>query len=180
MRIKNFILSALIAGVCLSAWILTRPHLALSGSAQVSQLQALGMSTELAGKVDSLYSSAVPVAPVYSSGVNAQLAAFVPTAVATPVINTNLIRPGLNIVPTVAANAAMFIGVATPVVGQQFVVVNSGPNAVRLKAAGGATLNGAQAGGFISVASLATVNCYTASATNQVCTQPVIPTPSAP
>ncbi len=177
---KKVFLTAVICGVIASSFILTRSQVALSGSAQVAELQSLGMATELAAKVDQLYSSSVPVAPVYRSGVNAQLAAFVPTVAATPVANVNLIRPGLNIVPTAAANTALFIGVATPVVGQQFVVTNSGPNAVRLKAAGGATLNGATAGGFISVASLATVQCYTASASNQVCLQPVIPTPAGP
>ncbi len=177
---KKIILSGLALSVIVSGIVLSRPNFAISGSAQISQLQGLGMSTELAAKVDELYSSSIPVAPVYQSGVNAQLAAYVPTAVSTPVINVNLIKPGLNIVPTVAANAAMFIGAATPVVGQQFVVVNSGPNAVRLKAAGGATLNGAQAGGVLSIAANATVQCYTASASNQVCTQPVIPTPIAP
>lgn len=177
---KITFLIAFFCAVVYTGVLLTNPQIALSGGAQVGELQALGMSTELAAKVDQLYSSGVPVAPVYSSGVNAQLAAFVPTAAATPVTNVNFIKPGLNIVPTAAVGAGMFIGVATPVVGQQFVVVNSGPNAVRLKAAGGATLNGAQAGGFIVVQSLATVNCYTASAGNQVCTQPVIPTPQAP
>lgn len=109
-----------------------------------------------------------------------QMAAFVPTTAATPVAGTNIVKPGLNVVPTAAANDALFIGASTPVVGQQFRVVNSGPNAVRLKAAGGATLNGATAGGYITVATLATVDCITASATNQVCQQPVIPTPAGP
>lgn len=30
------------------------------------------------------------------------------------------------------------------------------------------------------VANLATVECFTASSTNQICTQPVIPTPAGP
>jgi hypothetical protein len=177
---KKIILIALLCAVASAGSILSRPDFALSGGAQVGQLQALGMATELAAKVDQLYSSAVPVAPVYSSGVNAQLAAYVPTMAATPVINTNIIKPGLNIVPTAAANTAAFIGVSTPVVGQQFVVVNASGAAVRLKAAGGATLNGATAGGYISVANLATVRCTTVSSSNQSCEQPVIPTPAGP
>jgi hypothetical protein len=115
-----------------------------------------------------------------ASGYGVKLAAYVPTAVATPVAGTNIIKPGLNVVPTNAANNALFIGAATPVPGQHFVVNNAAGAAIRLKAAGGATLNGATAGGYISVASLATVECFTASATNQVCLQPVVPTPAGP
>ncbi len=177
---KRIVLSSLMFAVTGVAWLLSNPHIALSGGAQVAQLQALGMSTELAGKVDQLYSSAVPVSPVYSSGVNAQLAAYVPTLAATPVVGTNQFLPGLNIIPTNAASNAAFIGVSTPVVGQQFRIVNASGAAQRIKAAGGATLNGATAGGYISIASLATVDCITASATNQVCLQPVIPTPAGP
>ena len=178
--IKKVFLAALTCGVIASAFVFGRAEIALSGSAQIAELQNLGMSTELAAKVDQLYSSSVPVAPVYRVGVNAQLGAHVPTPAATPVANVNRVLPGLNIVPTAAANTAMFIGAATPVPGQQFVVTNSGPNAVRLKAAGGATLNGATAGGFISLAANATVQCYTASPSNQTCLQPVIPTPAGP
>jgi hypothetical protein len=104
----------------------------------------------------------------------------VPTMAATPVVGTNVFSPGLNVVPTAAANTAAFLGAATPVPGQEFIINNSGPNAVRVKAAGGATLNGATAGGYISVPTLATVRCITASATNQVCLQPVVPTPAGP
>jgi hypothetical protein len=180
MKSKNIFLAALFCAVVYAGSILARPEIALSGGAQVAQLQALGMATELAARVDSLYSSAVPVAPVYSSGVNAQLAAYVPTLAATPAAGTNQYLPGLNIIPTNAANNAGFLGVATPVVGQQFRIVNASGAAQRIKAAGGATLNGVQAGGFISIASLATVDCITAAAGNQVCLQPVIPTPQAP
>ena len=106
--------------------------------------------------------------------------ASVPTMAATPVAGTNILYPGLNVVPTAAANTAAFIGAATPVVGQRFIVNNAAGATVRLKAAGGATLNGATAGGYIALVSLATVECFTASATNQVCLQPVIPTPAGP
>lgn len=105
---------------------------------------------------------------------------YVPTMAATPAAATNKFQPGLNVVPTAAANTAAFLGDATPVPGQHFVINNSMANAVRIKAAGGATLNGATAGGYIALPALATVDCYTASATNQVCMQPVIPTPAGP
>lgn len=177
---KITFLIAFFCAVVYTGTLLVNPQVALSGGAQIGQLQALGMSTELAAKVDELYSSAIPVAPVYSSGVNAQLAAYVPTLAATPVTGTNRYLPGLNIIPTNAANNAGFLGASTPVVGQQFRIVNASGAAQRIKASGGATLNGATAGGYISIASLATVDCITASATNQVCLQPVIPTPAGP
>lgn len=101
----------------------------------------------------------------------------VPTMAATPVVGTNEFYPGLNVVPTAAANTAAFLGPSTPIPNQRFLISNASGAAVRVKAAGGATLNGATAGGWISVASLATVECFTQSATNQVCMQPVIPTP---
>ena len=115
---------------------------------------------------------------VYANNVVVQ--PFAPTLAATPVAATNQFAPGLNVVPTIAANSAAFIGPATPVPGQQFTIHNVGTNAIRAKAAGGATLNGATAGGYISIASLATVECKTVSATNQICEQPVIPTPAGP
>ena len=116
-----------------------------------------------------------------SAGQGVTFSAFVPTMVATPVAGTNIFKPGLNVVPTAAANTAAFLGAATPIVGEHFIINNSNSaNAVRVKAAGGATLNGATAGGYISLAALATVECYTASSGNQVCQQPVIPTPAGP
>lgn len=173
MKTKNLILTLATFAVATFGY----QEIALSGSTQVSSLMANGMPAQLATTVDAFYSSSIPVAPVYQTGINRQLAVYVPTAAATPVAGTNLIKPGLNVVPTNAANNAMFIGAATPVAGQEFIVVNNAGAAVRLKASGGATLNGATAGGWISVASLATVHCFTASTANQVCLQPVIPTP---
>lgn len=106
--------------------------------------------------------------------------AFVPTMAATPVAGTNFFRPGPNVIPTAAANTAAFLGAATPVVGQEFIITNNSGASVRAKASGGATLNGAVAGGYIVIANLATVRCRTASLTNQTCEQPVIPTPAGP
>lgn len=115
-----------------------------------------------------------------TAGTNSQLAAYVPTLAATPVVGTNMILPGLNVIPTAAANAAAILGPSTPVPGQQFRIVNSGPNSVRIKAGGGATLNGATAGGYIVLVTLAAVDCFTTSVTNHECLQPVIPTPAGP
>ena len=105
---------------------------------------------------------------------------FVPTMAATPVAGTNYFAPGLNVVPTAAANTAAFLGLATPVVGQQFSINNASGVSVRAKASAGLTLNGATAGGYIVIPNLATLDCETVSLTNQVCRQPVIPTPAGP
>lgn len=107
---------------------------------------------------------------------------YVPTLAATPVIGTNSFLPGLNVIPTNAASNAAFLGAnATPVPGECYKIINAAGAAEFIKVAGGATLNGAQAGGKISIASLAEDDCcYSNPATNAVCTQPVIPTPSAP
>lgn len=103
---------------------------------------------------------------------------YVPTLAATPVATTgaNEFKPGLNIVPTHAANVAGFLGPKTPVPGQAFVVKNTAGASIRIKAAGGATMNGATAGGFIDLANLATAFCQTTSVSNQDCQLPAAPT----
>lgn len=116
---------------------------------------------------------------VSAAGQGLQLAAYVPTMAATPVAGTNLIAPGLNVVPTAAANtAAMFA--ATPVVGTQYRVFNSGPNSVRLKGGGATTLNGATAGGYIVLATLTSASCVVTSASNINCSLEAAPTPAGP
>jgi hypothetical protein len=82
-----------------------------------------------------------------------------------------------NAAPT--ANTAAFVGVATPVAGTTFKVYNGSASSVYLKAAGGATINGAQAAGRFLLATLCTVDCVYSSATNLVCTPPVCATPLA-
>ena len=115
-----------------------------------------------------------------ASGQNVVLAAYVPTMAATPVIGTNNILQGMNVIPTAAANAAAIIGASTPVPGQQFTIVNTGPNSVRLKSGGGATMNGATAGGYVVLATLQTAECIASSATNYNCHLAVNPTPAGP
>lgn len=115
-----------------------------------------------------------------ASGKGINMAVYVPTLAATPVVGTNRFLPGLNVIPTNAANNAGILGEATPVAGQEFTIVNASGAAQRIKAGGGATLNGATAGGYIVLATLASVRCYSTSATNYNCEQPVIPTPAGP
>lgn len=108
------------------------------------------------------------------------LPAYVPTMVATPVAGTNMIQAGMNIIPTAAANAAAIIGASTPVPGTDYYGVNTGANTVRIKAGGGATLNGATAGGWLPVGTLASFHCKATSATNYNCELPAAPTPQGP
>jgi hypothetical protein len=153
---------------------------AIADQSQINELMGLGVPGITAAKFDELYRTAIPTEMTYNAGFNDRLSAYVPTLAATPVAGTNLFKPGLNVIPTNAASNAGFLGAATPVVGQQFRIINNSGAAQFIKASGGATLNGAQAGGKISIASLAIVDCITMSTGNQVCEQPVVPTPSAP
>lgn len=150
------------------------------GSVNISQVPASNNSINLGSSSKQWSNAYIGTKVIFGAGAGETYTPYVPTAAATPVAGTNIVRPGLNVVPTNAANNALFIGPATPVPGDHFIVSNNAGAAIRLKAAGGATLNGATAGGYISVASLATVECFTQSATNQVCLQPVIPTPAGP
>lgn len=116
---------------------------------------------------------------VSAAGQGYRLAAYVPTFAATPVAGTNLIAPGLNVAPTAAANtAAMFA--ATPVVGTQYRIFNSGPNTVRLKGGGATTINGATAGGYIALATLTSASCVVTAASNINCSLEAAPTPAGP
>lgn len=138
----------------------------------------------LSGKVGKLAVALTPVANWDQYGMLAEigrgynLQPYVPTLAATPVATTgaNEFKPGLNVVPTAAANTAGFLGPKTPVPGQIFVIHNPMANTVRIKANGGATMNGATAGGFLELATLQTAFCQTTAATNQNCNIPAVPT----
>lgn len=115
-----------------------------------------------------------------SAGQGVRLPAYVPTMAATPVAGTNIFQPNsLNVVPTAAANTAALLP-ATPIPGDSFVIVNSGPNSIRVKAGGVATLNGATAGGYMVLGTLASSTCVATAAANYNCELPVIPTPAGP
>jgi len=103
-----------------------------------------------------------------------------PVLIATPITGTNFFAPGLNIVPaTVTASTAAFLGAATPTPGTSFTIYNSSASSVFVKAAGGATINGATAGGKFTLATLCRVTCEYTSATNASCAVPTCLTPSA-
>lgn len=98
-----------------------------------------------------------------------QAAVYVPTPVATPVLGTNLVQPGLNVVPTAAANTAMWLGASTPVAGQQFMIYNNAGAAVRIKGAGAAVINGGTAGKYIEMGIGSYMECKTLTTTIQQC-----------
>lgn len=104
---------------------------------------------------------------------------YVPTLAATPVAATNDFKLGLNVIPTAAANAAAIL--PTPVsAGVTSTLINTGPNAVRVKAGGTNTINGSAAGAYIPLAIAAQADCIAESATNWRCSTSVVPTPAGP
>jgi hypothetical protein len=118
------------------------------------------------------------------AGATVVQAPFTGTPVATPVAGTNYCN-GPCIVPTAAANAAVFIGAGTtPTPGAQTLIVNSNAvNLVRAKAVGASTINGVVAGGWIGLAANTAIRCWQATATNLICdsyTGGAIPTPAGP
>lgn len=135
------------------------------------RLIGLGMSPELSRELttfldsDGIYQ---PLSPRY-----------VPTMAATPVAATNKFQEGVNVVPTAAANTAALLP-ATPVPGQIFRIINSGPNAVRIKAGGAAAINGGSAGNYIPLATLQQAVCVTTGAAAHYCNVSTVPTPAGP
>lgn len=97
------------------------------------------------------------------------MASYVPTMAATPALGTNVVLPGLNIVPTAAAGTAAWLGASTPVAGQQFSIFNNSGAVVRVKGAGAATLNGGSAGTWIGMAAASYMECKTLTTGVQVC-----------
>lgn len=111
-------------------------------------------------------------------------APFTGTPVATPVAGTNYCN-GACVIPTAAANAAVFIGAGTtPTPGVQHLITNSNTaNTVRAKAVGASTINGSVAGGYIGLAPNTSMRCWQASATNLICDSysgGAVPTPAGP
>lgn len=112
----------------------------------------------------------------------------VPVVAATPVTGTNFCGPGICAMPTFAAGGAVFVGAATPVAGTQFYIKNVSANTSRAKAAGGATINGAVAGGYIGLATGTSMHCTYFTVGDLVCdtystaggTTAALPTPAGP
>lgn len=161
------VLTALIA-VATATNAVAQPYTATQ---EQQRLIGLGMSPELSRELttfldsDGIYQ---PLAPRY-----------VPTMAATPVAGTNKFQEGVNVVPTAAANTAALLP-ATPVPGQIFTIINSGPNAIRVKAGGAAAINGGSTGNYISVATLQQADCVTIGAAAHNCSIKTVPTPAGP
>jgi len=58
---------------------------------------------------------------------------------------------------------------STPVPGQQFKIYNNAGNAVRIKGAGAATINGGTAGKYIEMAAASYMECMTLTTAIQQC-----------
>lgn len=161
------VLTALIA-VGAATTAVAQPYTA---SQEQQRLISLGMSPELAREMtdfldgDGIYQ---PIAP-----------SAVPTMAATPVAGVNRFVPGVNVVPTAAANTAALLP-ATPVPGQIFTIINSGPNAVRIKAGGTAAINGGTAGNYVTLATQQQAECVTVGAAAHNCALGTVPTPAGP
>lgn len=161
------VLTALIA-VATATNAVAQPYTA---GREQQRLIGLGMSPELSRELTDFLDGDGIFAPVMPT--------YVPTMAATPAAATNKILPGLNVVPTAAANTAALLP-ATPVPGQSFLIVNNGPNAIRVKAGGAAAINGGSAGNYISVATLQQAECVTVGAAAHNCNLATVPTPAGP
>lgn len=119
-----------------------------------------------------------------SAGQSALQVPFTATAVATPVTGTNFCPAGPCVIPTNAANNAVFIGAATPTPGAIYYIRNANDtNLVRAKAAGGSTINGSVAGGYIGLAANTSMICQQITAADLTCngySGGAIPTPAGP
>jgi hypothetical protein len=105
--------------------------------------------------------------------------AVVPTPAATPAAGTNSVAGIVAPVPTVAANAAVIL--PTPVAaGEIRIVTNEGGNTIRVKAGGTNTINGSSAGGYVPLATQATLQCAAVAAGAWRCGTLVVPTPAGP
>lgn len=119
----------------------------------------------------------------FAAGLGSVLAPFTATPVATPVQASNYCPYGICVVPTAAANAAVFLGVdATPVPGKVFKIFNSnGTNSIRVKAAGAAKINGAgSAGNYFTLAAQTAADCYYADNVTAGCAPVAAVTPAGP
>ena len=155
---------------------------ALAGSGQIAKLANVGMAPELANQVDILYSSAVEASTIpktdlaYDLGSatkewrklyagNIALPVGTVVAAATPASTA----PILASVPTVAANAGIFL-VTTPVAGTLQIVRNNGGNTIKVYPDASATINGGSAGASVDLATLKTLICFSTGTTAWLCT----------
>lgn len=101
------------------------------------------------------------------------------TPAATPVEGTNDIKARVSVFPTAAASTAACLP-SVPTVGEIHLVVNKGPNAVRVKACGTPGINGAAAGTYIPLATFQAAECVADTTTSWQCNLKTVPTPAGP
>lgn len=115
----------------------------------------------------------------FQTGANLAMAPYTVTMAATPVATTNAFAGIVNVVPTAAANTAALLP-TTPDAGTIRVIMNTGPNAVRVKPGGTDTIQGGSAGAYIPLAALSNAICVASSTSNWTCHTGVVPTPAGP
>lgn len=184
MRIVKSI-GALFLTLCL-----TVAGLAYADNSAVNRLMGLGIPDKAATQIDAEFASAVqqsvipatpsafnvgsaasPWAGVYTNTVN--LPFVVATPAATPVAGTNQ-GTTLTVIPTAAANAGVYLPVATPGVPVMFQNSN-GTNSVNVYPRANAlttpaAINAVAAGTPVALAATKTLICFAASTTQWYCT----------
>lgn len=150
-----------------------------------AQKMTLGIGTGGTGAFEFIYAG-TPVAridatgfkPVEGFGITQNIYSAVFVATATP--GTNILKPGYNIpAGTPTADTQVLVGSATVIPGAVYNFFNSSGVTLFAKAPAGVTVNGATAGGRVSVATLISLTCIASSATNLDCRLNVNPTPAA-
>ncbi len=107
--------------------------------------------------------------------------AYVVTPALTAVAGTNVILGSVAVFPTAAANAAALLP-SSPTAGMVKLIVNNGPNAVKVRVGVTETMNALGTPGASLGAPLATMQqmrCVATSATNWNCNQMAVATPAA-
>lgn len=107
--------------------------------------------------------------------------AYVVTPALTAVAGTNVILGSVAVFPTAASNAAALLPSA-PTAGMVKLIVNSGPNSVKVRVGATETMNAVGTPGANLGAPLATMQqmrCVATSSTNWNCNQMAVATPAA-
>lgn len=127
------------------------------------QTEIRGSIVPKAGATVAAGSTARPLAQVYTSDIALPVGTVV--AAATP----NAIAPLLAVVPTVAANAGVFLKTA-PIPGTLQIIRNEGGNTIKVYPDAAAAINAGSAGASVDLATLKTLICFARSSVKWECT----------
>jgi hypothetical protein len=143
------------------------------GQNNVSDLIGLRMSTELASKIDQIYSSAVGTDQVFTGTAQPKFPAapvITPATAATAVAAAPLTRR--NSILAAGAPTAAFVALpaATAVVGESYTIYNQGSNPLQIVPGAGNTANVAGATTPFACATAKECECVGLTSTNFGCT----------